>query len=182
MMVGPPASLARAVLESLDVSYDSLSLEVKVRLVHYLLNPVEKQTLNSLTAVGKETFLDQYWREHDSDPETEVVENRREMLARYLFCSNFFSNNVEEPDGWSTDRGRIYMTYGPWEERDDIQAPNVGRPFEVWYYHSIREGAVFVFEDKQGFEDYTLVHSNAEGERFSDEWDNKLQDELYKIY
>lgn len=181
-MVGLQASLARGVPEPLDVSYDSLSLEVKERLVHYLLNPVERQTLKSLTAVGKETFLGQYWREHDSDSETEVVENRREMLGRYLFCNNFFSNNVEEPDGWRTDRGRIYMTYGPWEERDDIQTPNIGRPFEVWYYHSIREGAVFVFEDKQGFEDYTLVHSNIEGERFSDEWDNKLQDELYKIY
>ena len=162
-------------------AYDTLSLEVKLHLVEYLLTPAEKKTLNSLSDTGKETFAEQFWREYEPDPDVNTVQTRQELLGRYLYCNAFFSSNVEKTDGWLSDRGRIYMTYGPWEERDDIQTPTAGNPFEVWYYYSIREGGVFVFEDKQGFHDYTLVHSNVEGERYNQGWEDRLREELYKI-
>ncbi len=157
---------------------DTLGLETRLHLVHYLLNPVEREALKGLSDAGKERFLAQYWAERDLLSDKPGIK-RRELYERYLFANNFFSNNAEKTDGWSTDRGRIFMIYGPWEQRDDIQAPLVGEPFEVWYYHSFREGAVFVFEDKQGFLDYTLVHSNVEGEVYSDYWENRVKYQEY---
>lgn len=178
-----PETVARAagVSERYHDPYDTLALDVQLNLVYYLLTPVEKEALKGLNAQGKSTFLKQYWRDHDSDPTTPFNETRLEELNRYEFSNNRFSTNTEKTDGWKSDRGRIYMTYGPWEERDDVESPRVGNPFEVWYYHSIREGAVFVFEDLQGFRDYTLVHSNVEGERHDSDWENRLRQDIYNL-
>jgi len=162
--------------------YDTLSLEVRERLVAYLLTPDQKLTFSRLSPVGRENFLEQFWEEHDVNPETRIIENRLEMIERFDYCNHLFSYNTTRTNGWSTDRGRIYMKYGPWDDRDDISTPVVGNPFVIWYYHTVREGAVFVFEDKQGFHDYTLVHSNVEGERFSREWEERLRQQLYKLY
>jgi len=74
------------------------------------------------------------------------------------------------------------MTYGPWEDREDIHAPRSGKPFVIWHYYSMREGLLFVFEDQEGYQEYRLVHSNATGEVYSAEWVNLLNEELYKIY
>ncbi len=178
-IVGPET--VAEVMEEAEVfdPYDTLSLEVQKRLVNYLLTPVEKDALNSLNRTGISNFLSQYWREHDSDPATRANETRLAIIERYEYANRHFSNDSEKSDGWLTDRGRIYMTYGPWEDRDNIQAPRLGNPFVVWHYHSLREGSVFVFEDRQGYQDYTLVHSNVEGERYSKAWEDRLrQDNL----
>ena len=161
--------------------YDTLSLAVKLNLVKYLLTPVDHKRLESLTDEGKERFLVQYWKENDPDPTTPINESRIEMLQRYLYCNAMFSSSVEGDDGWRSDRGRIYMTYGRYDERDDVQTPRTGNPFEIWYYRKIREGAVFVFEDKQGYHDYTLVHSNVDGEKYSSDWQRKIEDDLYRV-
>ena len=81
---------------------------------------------------------------------------------------------MKSQDGWSTDRGRIYMTYGPWDERDDNEAPRVGNSYEVWYYRSIKQGLMFIFEDYSGNDDYRLVHSNVFGEVYNQEWQDRV--------
>jgi len=159
--------------------YDTLSLTDREHLVAYLLTPNDKKTLSRLTETGKNTFLDQFWREHDSNPDTRVIENRLEMIERYNFANRFFSTNSRHTDGWTTDRGRIYMLYGPWDQRDDISSPEVGDSYTVWHYYSVRQGVLFVFEDRQGFNDYTLVHSNLEGEIFSKAWQDRLERDIY---
>ena len=155
-------------------SYDSLSLADKIHLVKYLLTPEQAGVLSNLSDSGKLNYLSQYWKEHDSDPSTSIIENRAEMVRRYSYANRFFSTNVAKNNGWLTDRGRVYMTYGPWDERDDFQAPRVGNPYEVWYYRSIREGKLFVFEDYSGNSDYRLVHSNVQGEVYNKDWQDRI--------
>ncbi|UCC45276.1 MAG: GWxTD domain-containing protein [Candidatus Zixiibacteriota bacterium] len=172
--------IARSTGQATD-PYDTLSLESKEQLVAYHLEPGQKLLLSRLTPEGKENFLEQYWRENDDDPLTPIIENRLEMIDRFNFANRYFSITSEEADGWSTDRGRIYMTHGPWEERVDVQAPTIGNPYVVWYYHSKRREILFVFEDREGFQDYRLVHSNMEGERFSREWDERLKTDDFRM-
>lgn len=171
------AALAGRLLED---PYDTLSLEDRIRLVHYQLTPGEKQTLNMLSSEGKNNFLDQYWREKDSDPATKVIENRLQMMNRYGYVQSHFSTNSKSSDGWFSDRGRIYMTFGPWEERVDIQTPDLGDPYEVWYYHTVRGGVLFVFEDRGGLHDYRLVHSTMEGEFFDKVWEARLERDIFR--
>jgi len=154
--------------------YGDLSVQDHVNMVRFLLLPEQRQVLEALPDSGKLNYLNQYWREHDSDPTTPVVENRLEMIERYLFANKMFSTDPERSDGWSSDRGRIYLTYGQWDERDDVEAPRVGNSYEVWYYRSIREGKIFIFEDWSGADDYRLVHSNVFGEVYSKDWQERI--------
>jgi len=172
----PPKDILMASLKpSVSDPYDTLNLNVKINLTAYLLTPEQQSTLNRLTEAGKLNFLDQYWREHDEDPSTSIIENRVELIERYKYCNKYFSTNEDKTNGWSTDRGRIYMTYGPWEEIDDKESPRRGSPYQIWYYHSLKEGKVFVFVDSLGFYDYRLVHSNVYGEIYNKVWEERLR-------
>jgi len=161
--------------------YDSLTMLEKTNLVAYLLTPPEKATLQKLSDVGKESFLTQYWRDHDSDPKTTRIENREELVRRFHFANQHYSRFLTENTGWATDMGRVYMTYGPWDQRQDITTPRVGNPFTIWYYYSIKEGQTFVFEDPLGNHDYKLVHSNAKGERYDQAWAARLREEMLDV-
>ncbi|MDF1544687.1 MAG: GWxTD domain-containing protein [bacterium] len=154
--------------------YDELTLEEKIHLVEYLLEPHQKQTLANLTPKGKENYLIQYWKESDTDQSTEQIENRIEMIERFRYANENFSTNAAKDDGWLTSRGRIYVIYGEPAEIDDVQAPRIGNPYQVWYYRYLREGKLFVFEDWSGGSDYRMVHSNVDGEMFDQEWDDYL--------
>jgi len=162
--------------------YNNLKLEEKLHLVTYLLTPDQKAVMRSLSNEGKENFLDQYWREHDSNISTKIVENRLEMIERYRYVNRYFSVDNTMTDGWQTDRGRVYMTYGPSERTEDIPAPISGNPYIIWDYYSIKEGQVFVFEDREGFGDYRLVHSNVEGEIYNGDWDQRLKQGTTELY
>lgn len=181
-LVSPSAgTLMAADSEQLEFDpYDTLSLQAKENLVYYLLNPEEKKDFKRLDPAGREIYLGRYWQQSDEDPLTTIIENRLEVIRRYEYCNHYFSTNESGTDGWFTDRGRIYMKYGPWDDLDDIQQPLEGNPYQVWRYYEVREGAVFVFEDLQGDEVYTLVHSNVEGEIYNSDWNERLKYDYYK--
>jgi len=167
---------------SIPDPYNDLTLDEKLHLVTYLLTPDQKTILQRLNNEGKENFMEQYWREHDSNISTKVIENRLEMIERYRYVNRYFSVINTLTDGWQTDRGRIYMTYGPSEQTEDISSPISGNPYIIWNYYSIKEGQVFVFEDREGFGDYRLVHSNVDGEIYSEDWDQRLKQGTTELY
>ncbi len=154
--------------------YDRFSLKQKIDLVKYVLNPEHMATLNRLTDEGKNNYLNQYWAEHDSEKNTPENESRLELIERFYYVNQLFSNNPQKNNGWQSDQGRIYLTYGPYEEIDEISSPRIGNPYVVWYYRSIAEGKLFVFEDWSGNFDFRLVHSNVFGEPFSKIWEENL--------
>ncbi len=148
----------------------SLTLEQQVALTWYLLTPAQRQTLDRLAPDGKRTFVQQYWQEHDPTPSTPVNENKAEMLRRYRYANDRFSVTETGDDGWRTERGRIYMTYGLWDQVDDRSMPVTGVPYQIWYYWHIEEGKFFVFVDDRNNNEYRLVHSNVDGEIYDKKW------------
>ncbi|MEE8576455.1 MAG: GWxTD domain-containing protein, partial [candidate division Zixibacteria bacterium] len=174
-----PAELRPKFAQYIEISdpYDSLVFEDRMRLVTYLLTPAMELTLKGLTQSGQENFLNQYWKEHDSIPSTNFNETRAETIRRYTFVSERFSTSKEQLDGWKSDRGRIYMTWGEADELEDIQAPTTGSPIQVWHYRRFQGGLIFVFVDEHFAHDYRLVHSNAKGEYYSQKWKEIIQSE-----
>lgn len=172
------AELASSFRTDVDI-YDSLSLDQQVQVVTYMLTPDQRSTLGELSNLGKANFLAQFWQEHDELPSTPFNETRAERVRRYLYANRNFSVVGDSASGWRTDRGRIYMTYGVWDDQDNNLAPVAGQPFTVWYYRRMEEGLVFVFADRRGYGDFELVHSNANGERFDAEWDRRLKDQSF---
>ena len=166
--------------KNVDDPYDTLSIQHKINIARYELNPEEKGTLDRLSDEGQLNYLNQFWREHDDQPLTVRNERRDEIIKRYTHTNLTFSTDFEKTDGWSTDQGRIYIVHG---EPDRVQSklvptsnsPNesllyAANPYEVWYYYQIEEGKVVVFVDRSGFGEYGLVHSTFDGEIYSDYW------------
>lgn len=172
----PPVSTAAEV--ALSLGHDQggqANMEIQRCLVHYLLIPEERATMERLSEDGQKRFLDQYWQERDSDVSTEIVENRLQMYERYLYANGMFSVEEGHTDGWSTERGRVLMIYGEPDKKEDRQHPADRHPYEIWHYYSLSEGVVFVFVDEDGFGLYRLMHSTADGELSNKNWDAAIK-------
>jgi GWxTD domain-containing protein len=77
--------------------------------------------------------------------------------------------------GWETDRGRVYLQYGPPNTR--VQRPHQPGywPFEIWHYYETNNNlrnARFLFIDTSLGGDYELLHSDAPNEVRNFDWKN----------
>lgn len=156
--------------------YDTACIETKVNLVKFLLAPQQLAILETLNDTGKTRFINQFFGDRDPDLSTKENEFLDDTFRRYIYANENFSSLPEVNDGWRTDRGRVLMQYGVWEERDEIMAPSYGKPWEKWTYYSLQGGVIFVFQDIDGYGDYELVHSTASGEIFNSSWQAALKD------
>jgi GWxTD domain-containing protein len=93
-----------------------------------------------------------FWNKRDPTPETP----RNERMEEYYYRVDSANRQYGAiQDGWKTDRGYIYVTYG---EPDYVEKKNHRfdyEPYEVWTYE--RLGRQFIFVDKTGFGDYQLL-------------------------
>jgi hypothetical protein len=74
-------------------------------------------------------------------------------------------------EGYRSDRGRVYIVYGA---PDDVERhPNEvdSKPYEIWSFHNIQGGVIFVFVQRNQGGDYDLVHSTHRNELHDENWD-----------
>ncbi|MFQ5930325.1 MAG: GWxTD domain-containing protein [Acidobacteriota bacterium] len=113
--------------------------------VVYIITQEEREVFEGLTTPEeKERFIEQFWRRRDPDPSTSVNEFKEEHYRRISYANEHFHSGIP---GWKTDRGRIYIQYGPPDEISGkpaggmyVRPPYEGGgttsvfPFEVWRY------------------------------------------------
>ncbi len=123
-----------------------------IRQLKYIGTNDENKKLRQADARDRERLFREFWKRRDPTPNTEQNELMDEYYLRIEYANENFSTNRE---GWETDRGRIYVIYGPPTdiERHPFEANS--RPYEIWYYSQIARR--FVFVDYTGFGDYTLA-------------------------
>jgi len=156
--------------------FDTAGLETKRHLVKYLMAPQQLAMLETLNDSGKVRFINQFFQDKDPDRTTEANEYLDDLFNRYMYANERFSTEGGKMNGWNSDRGRVLLQYDAWDERDEALAPAMGSAWELWSYHSLQGGVVFVFLDEDGYGDYKLVHSNAKGEIFDSDWDAFLKE------
>jgi len=102
--------------------------------VTYIITKKERKIFLELPHSEKEQFIEEFWERRDPDPDTEENEFKMEYFNRIEKATKLFVS--EAKPGWSTDRGRIYILFGP--PTDRIRDPMGGDPYgrcrEVWYY------------------------------------------------
>jgi len=103
----------------------------------------------------KKALYDQFWKERDPTPDTPGNELQQEFIQRVNFANQNFSENFPTRDGWETDRGEIYIKYGPptQVERQQLELSRPG--VEIWYYAKLDRK--YYFADRNGFGVYRLV-------------------------
>jgi GWxTD domain-containing protein len=116
--------------------------------VGYIISDEEKQAWKRLaTDDERQQFIEQFWLRRDPTPDTEENEFKEEHYRRIAYANERYASGIP---GWKTDRGRIYIMYGPPDEIDDhssggsYQRPmeegggeTSTYPFQTWRYRYI---------------------------------------------
>jgi len=128
------------------------NLDEAIRQLKYIATSEENKHLRNASPHERPQVFRDFWKKRDPTPKTEENELMDEYYLRVQFAQDNFTTNRQ---GWETDRGRIYIIYGPPTdiERHPFEADS--RPYEVWYYTQIARK--FIFVDYTGFGDYTLA-------------------------
>jgi GWxTD domain-containing protein len=89
----------------------------------------------------RDNFIEAFWQRRDPTPDTEENEYKEEHYRRIAYANEHYAAGIP---GWKTDRGRIYIMYGPPDENDS-------HPSGGTYERPINEGggetSTFPFED-----------------------------------
>jgi GWxTD domain-containing protein len=83
--------------------------------------------------------------------------------------------------GFETDRGRVYLQYGPPNRIDGSTNESSTYPYEIWQYYSLgnQSNVKFVFCNFDLVSnEYELIHSTARGELYDARW----QYQVYKSF
>ena len=127
--------------------------------VSYIISAEERTVFKSLqTDAAREQFVEQFWRRRDPTPDTVENEYREEYYRRLTYANEQFAAGVP---GWMTDRGHIYIKYGPPDERAQAQGSGTlgAVPYERWHYRSMGSFATNVdleFVDAAGSGEFRL--------------------------
>jgi hypothetical protein len=81
---------------------------------------------------------------------------KEEFYRRVSFADRRFS--ILNRDGWRTDRGRIYITYGEPDQIDDNPMSLSSPPYQIWHYYRDGNYRRFAFLDDNNDGDYRLLY------------------------
>ena len=85
--------------------------------VIYIISDEERKAFGRLqTDEERQEFIEQFWLRRDPTPDTEENEYREEHYRRIAYANEQFASGWP---GWKTDRGMIYIKYGPPDEREE---------------------------------------------------------------
>jgi GWxTD domain-containing protein len=124
--------------------------------VGYIITKGERKIFLELPDADKDDFIEEFWKRRDPDPDTDINEYRLEYEDRVKRAEIMFHG--EGRPGWLTDRGRIYILFGPPSERLTYPMDGSGYCREIWYYGSFP--VLFVDEQCQG--NFTMRAINLE--------------------
>src|ERR1700726_2980336 len=84
--------------------------------VVYIISPEERNAFIHLqTNEEREQFIEAFWQRRNPDPDSPENTFKEEHYRRIAYANEHFASG--EP-GWKTDRGRIYIMWGPPDEVD----------------------------------------------------------------
>lgn len=117
----------------LEQRLDPINAEFLSR-VRYIITAEERRIFLELPDSDKPAFIEGFWQRRDPDPDTEENEFKAEFFKRMDEASRLFIS--EGIPGWMTDRGRIYILFGPPTDRieESMSADIASRCREVWLY------------------------------------------------
>ncbi len=116
--------------------------------VAYVITDEERAAFKRLgTADEREQFIEQFWIRRDPTPDSPENEYKEEHYRRIAYANEHYASGIP---GWKTDRGRIYIMFGPPDEVESHPSggsyerpPEEGGgttstfPFEKWRYRYI---------------------------------------------
>lgn len=161
--------------ETLFAAMGEEELALNVRHAAVVATNQEQAEIRAIqTDDDRRRFLTSFWTARDTDGLPSVNEARRTFYQRLSFTEDRFREFGQE--GFETDRGRIYLTYGPPTEIERRIFEADAFPHELWLYDNIPgEGrSVFVFVARYSNDQFDLLHSDVAGEVSIPNWEREI--------
>jgi GWxTD domain-containing protein len=159
-------------LKELDSPYKTWLNEDVV----YIISPEERAAFLQLeTNEEREQFIEQFWLRRSTNPDLPDNDFKEEHYRRIAYANEHYASGIP---GWKTDRGRIYIIWGPPDEIDSH--PTGGTydrpmeegggstttyPWETWryrYLEGIGENVELEFVDPSGSGEYHMTMDPGE--------------------
>ena len=121
--------------------------------VAYIVTDAERAAFQALQSDDeRENFIAQFWQRRG-------LAMKEEHYRRIAYANEHFQTGIP---GWKTDRGRIYIMYGP---PDEILEAGPGKlEWKYRYLESLGNNASMVFEDAQGNGEWRLINERRPGQ------------------
>src|SRR5690348_13221417 len=162
----------RRTLKELDSAYRQWLTED----VTYIISPDERNAFLQLdTNEEREQFIEQFWLRRSSNPDLPDNDFKEEHYRRIAYANEHYASGIP---GWKTDRGRMYIMWGP---PDEIESHPTGGtydrpmeegggststyPWETWrwrYLEGIGENIILEFVDPSGSGEYHMTMDPSE--------------------
>src|SRR2546425_764472 len=159
-------------LKELDSAYRQWLTED----VTYIISPEERNAFLQLdTNEEREQFIEQFWLRRSSNPDLPENDFKEEHYRRIAYANEHFASGIP---GWKTDRGRMYIMWGP---ADEVESHPTGGtydrpmeegggstttyPWETWrwrYLEDIGENIIIEFVDPSGSGEYHMTMDPGE--------------------
>src|SRR6266700_1473474 len=162
----------RKTLKELDSAYRQWLTED----VTYIISPDERNAFLQLdTNEEREQFIEQFWLRRSNNPDLPDNDFKEEHYRRIAYANEHYASGIP---GWKTDRGRMYIMWGP---ADEVESHPTGGtydrpmeegggststyPWETWrwrYLEGIGENVEIEFVDPSGSGEYHMTMDPSE--------------------
>ena len=110
--------------------------------VRWIISDEERKAFLQLSnEEEREKFIEAFWDRRNPNPDSEDNEFKDEHYRRIEYANEHFAAGVQ---GWRTDRGRIYIVYGP---PDEIESHPSGGQYQRPMEEGGGETSTYPFED-----------------------------------
>lgn len=122
-------------------------------------------------------YIVSFWMRRSGDPHKAWLKYKAQVsLAQAIFGAQYLR-------GYNTDRGRVFLQYGPPNIRTERPNEPFAYPYEIWQYYEMynpitgmrQTNRRFVFWNRNAASNnYELLHSDALGEQKNERWEMVL--------
>jgi len=123
-------------------------LDKAVKQMKYIQSGNVYEDMKDLSYEKKMEAFCEFWNSRDPSAGTKRNEIMEEYFWRIYFANKHFSTYNRE--GWNTDRGMIFIIFGPPDEAYDKPFAMGGDQYQVWVYYYINREILFIDEHNTG--------------------------------
>jgi GWxTD domain-containing protein len=167
------------------ISPDSIDEYIKmIRPISSRIEQVyaDNQLKSSEIKLKQQFFYNFWYNRQNINPELAWIKYRAEVAK----AQTAYSTKIKK--GYETDRGRIFLKYGPANAISQRYNEPSSYPYEIWHYHKIGNfsNRRFIFYNPDLVtNDFELLHSDMFGEIQNPRWQvvlNKRNTQVFDLY
>ncbi len=168
-------STREPLVEGSEAEYDAQynfpeeKLNALLAAMTYLATPTEKSFLKTLSSFSeKKRFFVYFWKKRQNKSDSPTI---KDFLYRFEYAQQHFKSSLRP--GYKTDRGRVFIQYGPPNDMQFWLNEPDKYPYIIWTYNQIgsQNNVFFVFYDPDLITgEFPLLHSNKIGEPQNRNW------------